>query len=68
MHCNKVSFQELLDNDFGNNLEHNTENSQRNIVYYTSLHSFPYKYSPTDIYVNGTVFVCGREEVTEIPT
>ena len=43
MHCNKVSFQELLDcfdNDLGNNLEnnadnleHNTENSQRSIVY-----------------------------------
>ena len=63
MHCNKVSFQELLDcfdNDLGNNLEnnadnnleHNTENSQRNIVYnYTSS---------TDIYVNGTVCICMR--------
>ena len=33
MHCNKVSFQELLDcfdNDLGNNLENNADNLEHN--------------------------------------
>ena len=30
----------------------------------TSIYSSPYKYSLTDIYGNGTVFVCRCEELT----